>query len=52
MGYYFENGSCVECKTQKLSTGCSFCDPLNQDVCLLCATGYYMDVNEKCIAET
>lgn len=49
MGYYFNNGTCTQCKNNTQSSGCLLCDPTNGEACLLCSPGYYMDSKGTCI---
>lgn len=49
-GYYFQNGSCVACSANTLSSGCLSCDPTNNASCLVCAPTYYMNAQGQCIA--
>lgn len=48
-GYYFSNGSCVACTKKTPAQGCAFCDPDNEDVCLMCASTYNMDKKGDCV---
>lgn len=45
-GYYLKEGGCVPCTGMDQS--CLSCDPLNPSVCLICATGYFMNSGRTC----
>lgn len=49
-GFYFKNDICVPCIFNMLYTGCLFCDPDQNEICLLCAKGYYMNSAGLCIS--
>lgn len=45
MGYYFDDsGECKEC-----TNDCAICDPGNNGSCKVCKTGFYMNIDLKCI---
>jgi len=49
-GAVFVNGTCAQCNTNPLSSGCYSCNPQNQTNCLVCAPNYYMNSRGECIA--
>lgn len=49
-GHYFgPNGACAPCG--QIPAGCSHCNPAAPDVCMLCSTGYTMDLNSNCVVQ-
>ena len=48
-GYYFNNDSCLSCSYQTYEQGCEYCDYENQERCLVCRSGYWMDIDGNCI---
>jgi hypothetical protein len=48
-GYFMSAGGCTPCKANQVYSGCMFCDPDDNDVCLLCGSGFYMDRFGKCL---
>jgi len=49
-GTFFSNGTCNSCNNNTYSSGCQNCDPVNNNVCLFCRSGYYMNAAGACIA--
>lgn len=49
-GSFFVNGTCSSCSNNTYSAGCYSCDPTNNNVCLLCRSGYYMNSLGGCVA--
>lgn len=47
-GFYFSSNFCVQCNTNKVSSGCMFCNPLDNSICLVCVSGYYMTTSQTC----
>ena len=47
VGYVFVNGLCSACETD--NSRCYSCDPKALDVCLLCQSGYFMNIDLACI---
>ena len=48
-GFYFRNGTCVAYKSKSFENGCYSQDFFDENICLFCKSGYYMDLNLKCI---
>ncbi|ELP92834.1 hypothetical protein EIN_506950 [Entamoeba invadens IP1] len=46
--FYLEDGVCQKCDTTL--SDCQLCD--NSTTCILCSTGFVLDVNNKCVAKT
>ncbi|ELP85027.1 protein serine/threonine kinase, putative, partial [Entamoeba invadens IP1] len=46
--FYLEDGVCQKCNTTL--SECQLCD--NSTTCILCSTGFVLDVNNKCVAKT
>jgi hypothetical protein len=48
-GYLFNNGVCIACKLNMITSGCMYCDPDDHEICLFCASGFYMNNAGICI---
>ncbi|ELP89114.1 hypothetical protein EIN_483360 [Entamoeba invadens IP1] len=46
--FYLNNGMCQQCNTTL--SDCVLCD--NSTTCILCSTGFLLDVNNSCVAKT
>ena len=49
-GSFFVNGTCTSCTNNTFAAGCMACDPANNNVCLSCRSGYYMNAQGGCVA--
>ena len=48
-GYYFRDGICFAFKKKSFVDGCFIQDYFDDKHCLVCRSGYYMDVNFNCV---
>ena len=47
-GFFFQHGYCMSCNENEYEEGCMNCDPQDNEICLVCRSGYYMAENQKC----
>ena len=48
-GYIMDKeGNCVVCTQSKIEDGCYNCDPTNQNICIICAPGFYQTKESEC----
>lgn len=51
-GYIMSGNECVKCKIQTLEKGCLWCDPNDQNTCLICRPEFYQNEQGECIVQT
>ncbi len=49
-GSYFVNGTCTSCANNTYASGCLTCDPSNNNICMVCRPGFYMNAQGGCVA--
>lgn len=49
VGNYFFNGKCTGCIDRTYGDGCMYCDYKEQERCLICRNGYWMNKDGDCI---
>lgn len=47
-GHKLVNGACVACKKNTTASGCMYCDGDEDQSCIICTSGYYMNKENKC----